>query len=504
VARSFLALLLLGVAFGVAADEPEPPVQFVQTVVNAGFDVDGYASGGGPGERVLMLVGQNEERSNLLGVYPLETDGRVASPVARFQLPESFVFFDQGPQGRERSQLTFLATDGVWRYDVNGHRLLKLVDVQSLYREPTEAGLAALDFVMDVNGDGLEDLMIPDFEGYRLFLQDEEGKFDSAALLAVRPRMQMINRVHLPRGVPRYLRYHMYQVDLNRDKKMDLAFVRESELVGFVQNEDGSYDTTPRTIALDLDLTPEHLARALDSDDVDVDHSDLTLRQVQDLRDLDADGIPDFVVQATISSGVLDKKTEYHVHRGRFGDEGLGFNNEADSVVRSDGFQFYLVKVDMNGDSRLDLMSPSIGFGVRQVIGALFTGSVGMDVAFYGMQSDGSYPEEPAKTRDVSVKFDLSSGYVDWPAMDIADFDGDGMADLLIQKDKDRFEVFPGNGTAQLFSDDPWTVETVMPRDGERVDALDLDLDGKSDILMRYTSADGEAQGTRIRVLVAR
>jgi len=316
--------------------------------------------------------------------------------------------------------------------------------------------------------------------------------------------MQMINRVHLPRGVPRYLRYHMYQVDLDRDKRMDLAFVREGELVGFIQNEDGSYDTTERTIALDLNLTPEHLARALDSDDVDVDHSDLTLRQVQDLRDLDADGIPDFVVQATISSGVLDKKTEYHIHRGRFGDEGLSFNNEADSVVRSDGFQFYLAKVDMNGDSRLDLMSPSISFGVRQVVGALFTGSVGMDVAFYGMQRDGTYPEEPAKTRDVSVKFDLSSGYVDWPAMDIADFDGDGMADLLIQKEAGRFEVFPGNGSTQLFSDDPWTVKTVMPRDGERVDALDLDQDGKSDILMRYTSADGEAEGTRVRVLVAR
>jgi len=504
VARLFLAPLLLSVTLGVAGAEPEAPVQFVQTLVNAGFHVDGYASGGGPGERVLMLVGHNEKRSNLLGVYPIEADGRVASPVARFQLPESFVFFDQGPQGRERSQLTFLATDGVWRYDVNGHRLMKLVEVKSLYREPTHAGLSALDFVMDINGDGREDLAIPDFEGYRLFLQDEDGKFANATLLPVRPRMQMINRVHLPRGVPRYLRYHMYRVDLDGDQRIDLAFVRDGELVGFIQNEEGSYDTTARNIVLDLDLTPEYLARALDSDDVDVDHSHLTLRQVQDLRDLNADGIPDIVVQATISSGVLDKKTEYHVHLGRLGDEGLRFNEQADSVVRSDGFQFYLTKVDMNADGRLDLMSPSIGFGVRQLIGALFTGRIGMDVAFYGMQSDGTYPEEPAMTRDVSVKFDLSSGYVDWPAMDIADFDGDGVADLLIQKDGEHFEIFPGNGSAQLFADDPWTVNTVMPRDGERVDALDLDRDGKSDILMRYSSADGEAEALKIRVLVAR
>lgn len=503
--RLWLVVALLGVALSAAGDEPEAPVQFVQTVVNVGFRVDGYAGGGGAdAQRVLMLVGHDEQMENLVGVYTIQPDGPVSGAVARFHLPESFVFFDQGPQGRDRSQLTFLATDGVWRYDVNGHRLLKLVQVTSLYREATDTGLAALDFVIDVNGDGREDLAIPDFDGYRLFLQDEAGSFSNPTLLPVPPRMQMIRRVHLPRGVPRYLRYHMYRVDLDGDQRMDLAFVRENELAAFVQREDGTYDTTMRSVLLDLDLTPEHLARALDSDDVDVDHSDFTLRQVQDLRDLNADGIPDIVVQATISAGVLDKRTEYHVYLGRLDDTGLRFGNTADSIVGSDGFQFYLSKVDMNGDGRLDLMSPSIGFGVRQVIGALFTGKVGMDVAFYGMQSDGKYAEKPVMTRGVSVKFDLSSGYVDWPAIDIADFDGDGMADLLIQKDGERFEVFPGTGSAGLFADDPWVVETAMPRDGERVDALDLDGDGKADVLMRYTSADGEAEATKIRVLVAR
>jgi hypothetical protein len=43
-----------------------------------------------------------------------------------------------------------------------------------------------------------------------------------------------------------------------------------------------------------------------------------------------------------------------------------------------------------------------------------------------------------------------------------------------------------------------------LPRNGDLVASEDIDDDGRSDLVMRYTSADGEQAAHIVRLLIAR
>jgi hypothetical protein len=63
----------------------------------------------------------------------------------------------------------------------------------------------------------------------------------------------------------------------------------------------------------------------------------------------------------------------------------------------------------------------------------------------------------------------------------MADADGDGIDDLLVQDGKDRLNIFPGTGDASLFLKSPVVINVDMPSD----------RDGKVDLVMRHEPSNG-------------
>ena len=101
------------------------------------------------------------------------------------------------------------------------------------------------------------------------------------------------------------------------------------------------------------------------------------------------------------------------------------------------------------------------------------------------------------------VEFDLKTGLSRYPAVTIADFDGDDLAELLVQEEHDELTLYPGIGAKGLFGDETRTLSMPLPRNGQMVKARDLDNDGRTDLLIRYGPADGEERVRELRILLS-
>ena len=101
------------------------------------------------------------------------------------------------------------------------------------------------------------------------------------------------------------------------------------------------------------------------------------------------------------------------------------------------------------------------------------------------------------------MEFDLETGLTRYPAVRIADFDGDGLAELLVQEEPDELTLYPGVGEPALFGKSERTLALPLPINGQMVEARDLDDDGRADLIIRYGPADGTEFFGELRVLLS-
>ncbi|MBD3649283.1 MAG: VCBS repeat-containing protein [Pseudomonadales bacterium] len=215
------------------------------------------------------------------------------------------------------------------------------------------------------------------------------------------------------------------------------------------------------------------------------DQSNSESKALYKLGDLDGDGITDLVTLKVKSEGVFNKQTTYEMHRGVNGGEHVRFEESPFSFIRSEGIQYEMEEKDFNQDGQLDVVTSSVRLGLTRVLTALITGSIGLDLQFYQMK-DGRYPEKPNITRRITATFNFSTGDVFFPSVLIGDVDGDGLADLMVQEGSDELRVYPGRKGEGLFERDSVDFRIDMPADPDLVQLVDLNRDGKQDVLLQH------------------
>lgn len=448
------------------------------------------------GKPHLLVVGSDAKGEQQLRIYRLQR-GAEASLELSLDLGADLLFMDVArvPGGEV---LCFLDPDGVVCLDFSSGTLRRARTITSLFRLPRTSSIASSDFMQDVNGDELDDILVADFTGLQVSIQSANGEFSAPVHLPAEMEMT------LSENSVRYRSPRTLVADADFDSHDDVLLVEDRSLRVFRSKAGGGFEAEPVVLPLGPDLPSRAQLREWDNDRGDIDQSNLSIRRIERLTDLDGDGVPDLVTTATHSRGVFDKSSDFAVHLGHNSNGWVSYREEPDNTLVSKGMQFDLLVEDLDGDGRKDLVVPSVRLGLGRVIKALFSGTMTMDLGFYRSDEQGHYPDKPNFSTSLKLRIDMKKGQTDVPAILAADFDGDEKKDLLVQQSREELEITLGDGSEDLFGGATHRVTTPLPRNGDRIQPLDVDGNGLNDLVLQYRGSDGEGLEGRIRVMLAR
>ncbi|MEL6869576.1 MAG: VCBS repeat-containing protein [Pseudomonadota bacterium] len=439
------------------------------------------------GGQVAVVGGRDDRGQPQLAIAHLRS---TKLDVTQIALPQDTVAIDVGPVDANTDALFILAASGVYRLDGQSTQPARVADAPSIFRGRSFSALtSAIDFARDIDGDEAAELLVPDFDTLRIFDDTTYAALGTPALPSVRRSYENAVSYRPPK----------FAAATAQGAAAILA-IRGNDVHWFGRN-DGAYARESRVRNSRLGLASERDIEVFYNGDDEVDQSDVMLREAELLRDINGDGLPDLVTLETRSNGVFDKTSTYRFHKAIRDNDTLRFAPEPNTTLVSTGYQFGLTPITLD-DAHEALVSPSIKIGLRSIISALFAKSVTLRVSIYATNDDGDLPAEPTTIIKEKIRFDFSSGQVELPTIEFGDMDGDGKRDLILKSRKGQL-AWRRNLGAGVFSNDQQLMAIDAPANGEQVGVVDLNGDGKDDLIVRYGPADGEDRQRRIAWITA-
>ena len=399
------------------------------------------------------------------------------------------------------------------------------VAVGTDFRAAADPGaVPRVDVTRDLNGDGRDDLVVPDTSGFWIALQAPDGSFSDVEMLGP-PEPHLDGHAYgeprsygeagiTPEHVPWYLG-RVHGMDYDRDGRRDLVFWNGERFEWHPQDAAGSFRAAPETFDVDVPFDFDG-AYALGFQFGDVGVPSLLLglggrfeyTVLHGFRDLNADGVDDLVTLSIAGRRVFSARGRFDIHFGRPTPGGTAFDPSPGATLSTPGpaggmasgyaTQRYL---DMDGDDRTDFGMASVDTGLGGMVRAMAGKSVTIDLALY-RQQDGAFGPRPDVSRRVRTAFaPFDRRGVLFPTVLIGDVNGDGRADLLAAERWDQLSVFLGVPGPDLLATDPVHVAVRLPADERYATLADLDRDGRQDVVIQYPP---ERAAHRVSVLMAR
>lgn len=420
------------------------------------------------------------------GIYPQQAN-------VEHVLEDDVILMDVGHFGN-REVLVMFGRNEAWIYNPLTKKRQKLVDISTIYGSPMIGALPKMDLFRDLNDDGLDDFIIPGFDGFQIFIQRGDGSFDGPMDVHAPPLVEMSYNDY-----PLYQPKNTFLADMTLNGKQDLTFWVNGKFSVYRQGVDGLFDPRPLRITSQVDFQFDGI-EGLSSAVQEEDQSDNIAKAIYQITDLDGDDVPDLVTYSMKSEGVFKKTTTYEIHKGLPRKGMVQFSATSDSTIESAGIQFEMVERDFNNDGQTDMVISTVELGIGKILAALITGSIKTDLNFYQMIG-GRYPKKPILKREITATFSLSSGDVFFPSVLIADVDGDRIDDLLVQEGFDKLKIFMGRKDGKLFSKRAINIEVAMPNEPDLVELADLNADGRRDLVMRHQAV---GKPRKVVVMVSR
>ena len=526
--RSLFSILVFGVFLSSysglpnAAADPTVPAHteftFDQYEIDTGVTkrqtvLTGFLLGGTIAEVAVVHIDENGNRH--LRIYAFD-DGTWAPKFDATLRPE-VLFVDVANIGGRDRLITYEEGRLNW-FDPDSATEHLLVAVTSSFTPPRRSEIPHVDVTQDVNTDDRYDLVVPDSDGFWVFIQMSDGAFAEKVKIGTSTKMERIRGADGYRYDP-WSQSRVHEIDYDRDGRTDLVFWDEDHFKVHLQDENGVFASQARTFTTDV---------AFDSDRLSLlATGDMTGKVLHSLADLNGDGVTDLVVFKLSGRDISNKHSSYEVHFGApTPDGGTTFARGTDIAFQSDEkIQLGMDQRDFNRDGQVDLMITTIH--IEFLKGSLWKsikGFMGDDIRlgleFYQME-EGRYPDTPNTTRRIALDGVPSHREPGWVPLDtvirgatherrntqksyprafnttllIGDVTGDGRSDLLLADHPRIMVVFVGVPGPEIFARQPQEVAVAIPNDEEYTWLVDLNKDGIQDILMHYPFTLRDAHG---------
>jgi len=374
-------------------------------------------------------------------------------------------------------------------------------NISSIFLQNKPSFIARKDFIQDVNKDGLDDIILPDFEQTNLWLASKNTQEYFYQHLPI------TTQVELSRGGIFFSPLTLFFADLNLDGQQDIAWVSQGKINYFSQLEQGKFSAEQQTLAIENSIHGLNWWQIKESDGENLDQSKLTHRVVEEVKDINGDGLVDVIVRFTKSSGVLDRVNDYEFYLGFTNENSqLEFPKAANTVIKAEGTLTGLNIIDVNNDGKFEVLLSSFELSISNIIGALLSGGIDQNVLLFALNDDGVYTSDSIIDKEVELNFSLTSGQSGEPIVLLTDVNGDDLQDLVLSSGEDQLKIFLGQNDARLFNRKASKHKLMLPKDGALFEHHDINHDinhdGKKDFIMRYGRLDDKSMANQVTILI--
>ncbi len=481
--RTTLAALFL--ASAALAQGP----QFTETRIDIHEKVDSSVLADVDGDGLIDIVVQVGRR---IDAYRLQPNGAFAA-AASVELPKKAFLFDFFPVSAPKGcDLVYVTADGVSSYAWSGAAYAPterpLVQIPTMFEGESTGAPLRYPFSSDIDGDGREDLVVPQRQRLLIYLQRDAGTYRFSQRIPVDMQVRVEtgggsiqNQVASSVRVPPY-----YVTDFNGDKLPDLGVVQGDLLLVHLQQPDHTLPTVPSYEAV-VGIDRKKPRRRL-----------LTWEIPPIIEDLDGDGLADVIV-TTVGKGMTQV---FHGNKAK-----PDFSDPAQvQQIKVDGWTFRHWVIDVNGDGRKDLVLAKVDkLGVSAALQVLITGKIDATILLFLQGPDGRYPDKVSYEKELSVPFvvafSANSVQVESPVMvdPRGDYDKDGRSDLLVKTESDELTLYLSGPDAIFDEKNAVTVKTMdtepfsfsVFENFEPLHLVDMNGDGRTDIVLHHKTFEG-------------
>lgn len=507
---SVLCLLLFALPFYIKANEANK-LAFAQYQITAPFTVslpvivvDLLPEVEFPADE-LVLIGDDEQGNTWLAVYVFEEKNNRFVMLDKLALSDKYFAFDVSEHNQG---LYLLAKNAV--VSLRYHRpiaepdstkpvlyLQPVQQVSSIFRINQSRFITEKDFIQDVNDDGLDDIVLADFEYLNLWLSSTQSDALFYQSLPINAYAELLREsVHFTPTI-------FFLADINLDNRQDIAWVSQGTLNYFNQVDGGIFSNLQQTLALADSISGLYWWQIREADGESRDQSNLTHRVVEKMQDINNDGLVDIIVRFTQSSGVLDRANNYEFYTGSINKQGqLAFAKKANTSINIEGTVTGLRVIDINNDNKFEVLLSAFELSVSNIIGALLSGGISQDVQLFALNEDDFYDQKPAISKEVELSFSLTSGQSGQPIILLTDVNGDKLQDLVLSDDEDQLAIFLGQNSGKLLHRKASKHEFLLPKNGALFRHFDINHDGKEDFIMRYGRLDDKHMANKVTILL--
>lgn len=496
---------------------------------NASIVLTGDFLGNSWADVVTVHVGADGHRRVLIHAF----DGNAWHRTLDIGLQREVRFIDVARIG-DRDRLLTSRSGGLSWLDPARESEVPLLDFAAALGTRNRDAVQTIDISRDLNGDGLDDIVVPDVDGFWISTQRMDGTFTDAVKLGPEEpfRDHRIGNLDLEEpGLDPEMRYgdvgitaytadwyqsRVHTMDHNLDGRVDLVFWNDDHFDIHYQDEHGTFAAEPVMVTTDIAIdSAGAYSRVFEFVDDGVGAilfglGKKTARTIlYEFRDMNGDDVDDLVTVTLSGRSVAKQKSEFSIYFGEPSDDGINFTPETSATLRPRGkagamqawgysSQWFQ---DFDGDGGTDVLFRNVNVGLGGMTRALAGKSIAIDLEYFRME-DGAYPEKAGvrhKIRPTIKVFGRGGPF--FPAVLVGDVNGDGLLDLVYGKNRELLLVHPGVPGKDGFADTPVEIAVSLPADERDTRLVDLNDDGKKDLLVIHRS---DTEPTRLTLLIAR